>query len=123
MFGSERVNESLKVLKSEEKYFYPTFSAVWVDLCYRKSLSLRSEILGLLLNTLTADCEFYGTNRDNLPLPIQIELSEKIQTSSRFFIAFLQSALNCEHFEKKSQPQGLSISEVIDSQRRVYLRA
>ena len=27
LFGSERVNESQKLLKSPEKYFYPTFSS------------------------------------------------------------------------------------------------
>ena len=31
-FDSERVNESQKLLKSAEKYFYPTFSSFWVNL-------------------------------------------------------------------------------------------
>ena len=31
-FGSERVNESQKLLKSAEKYFYPTFSSFWAKL-------------------------------------------------------------------------------------------
>ena len=38
------------------------------------------------------------------------------------FIAFLESALNFEHFGKK-QPLSLSISEVIDSERHTYLNA
>ena len=29
LFGSERVNESQKLLGSTEKNFYPTFSSVW----------------------------------------------------------------------------------------------
>ena len=33
LFGSERVNESQKQLKSAEKYFYPTFSSFWAKLC------------------------------------------------------------------------------------------
>ena len=31
--SSERVNESQKLLKSGEKYFYPTFSSFSVKLC------------------------------------------------------------------------------------------
>ena len=33
LFGSERVNESQKLLKFAEKYFYPTFSSFWAKLC------------------------------------------------------------------------------------------
>ena len=32
LFGSKRVNVSLKLLKSGEKYFYPTFSSIWGNL-------------------------------------------------------------------------------------------
>ena len=39
------------------------------------------------------------------------------------FIVFLESALNFEHFEKKSEPLSLSICEVIDSERHAYLNA
>ena len=31
LFASESVKESVKLLKSEEKYFHPTFSSVWVN--------------------------------------------------------------------------------------------
>ena len=51
-----------------------------------------------------------------------MQLSEKLETFSAFFIAFLESALNFEHFEK-SKPHSSSISAVIDSQRRVYVIA
>ena len=33
LLGSERVNESQKLLKSAENYFYPTFSSFWSKLC------------------------------------------------------------------------------------------
>ena len=52
-----------------------------------------------------------------------MQLSGKLKTFSGFFIAFLESTLNFEHFEKKNEPHSSSISEVIDSQRRVYLNA
>ena len=50
---------------------------------------------------LTANYEYSRSNTDNLPLPVQMQLSEKLETFSGFFIAFLESALNFEHFEKK----------------------
>ena len=53
------------------------------------------------INTLTANYEYSRSNTDNLPLPVQMQLSEKLETFSPFFIAFFESALNFEHFEKK----------------------
>ena len=47
---------------------------------------MRSEILGLLDNTLTANYEYSHINRGNLPLPNKAELSQK---ASIFFCIFL----------------------------------
>ena len=49
------------------------------------------------LNTLTATYKYSRSNTDNLPLPVQIQLSEKLKTFYKFFIAFFESALNFEH--------------------------
>ena len=54
-FGSERVNESLKLLKSAEKYLYPTFSSFSAKLSYEKLFLIRSEISRQIVNTLTAN--------------------------------------------------------------------
>ena len=53
------------------------------------------------VNTLSANYEYSRSNRENLPLPIQMQLSEKPKTFSQFFIAVLEFTLNFEHFEKK----------------------
>ena len=48
-----------------------------------------------------------------------MQLSEKPKIFSKFFIAYLKSALNFKHFErkkKKNEPHSSSISEVILSQ-------
>ena len=37
---------------------------------------------------------------------------------SRLFIAFLKSAWNLEHFQKKDECASLIISEIIDAERR-----
>ena len=101
LFASKRVNRSLKLLKSREKYFYPTFSSVSVNLRQKKLFSFRFGILWLSVNTLTADYEYPRSNREKLPLQVQTQLPEKLEIFSRFFIAFLESPLNFEHLLKK----------------------
>ena len=49
---------------------------------------VRSEILGLLVNTLTAKYEYSQSNGENLPLPIQRQLSKKPKTFCTFFVLF-----------------------------------
>ena len=53
------------------------------------------------VNTLNANYEYSRSSRENLPLPIQMQLSEKPKTFSEFFIEVLEFTLNFEHFEKK----------------------
>ena len=55
----------------------------------------------MLFNTLTASCEYSRSKTDNLQIPVQMQLSEKLGIFSQFFIAFLDSTLNFEHFEEK----------------------
>ena len=50
---------------------------------------------------MTADYEYFCSNSENLPLPIQMQLSKKPKTICAFFIAYLESTLNFEHFGKK----------------------
>ena len=57
----------------------------------------------------------------NLPEQFQTPLSHKQKTFSGFFIAFLKSALNLTHFQKKDEYPSLIISEIIDAERRGYL--
>ena len=59
------------------------------------------KILGLFVNTLSEDDRYCLLYKDNLLQPIQILLSQKQKTFSRFFSPFLKSTLNSEHFQKK----------------------
>ena len=68
---------------------------------WQKSLLLTCKILVLLVNPLAANEKYPVLNRDNLTLPIQMQLSQKQKTFSQFFAAFLKSSLNFKHFEKK----------------------
>ena len=68
-FGSERVNESQKLLQYPEKNFYPSFSSFWAKLSLEKVIFNQTETLGLLDQTLTANYENSRINRENLLLP------------------------------------------------------
>ena len=57
------------------------------------------KILRLLVNTLTDDDKYSLLYRDNLTQPIQILLSQKQNTFSLFFSAFLKPTSNFEHFQ------------------------
>ena len=58
------------------------------------------KILRLFVNILTLNDKHYLLNRDNLTLPIQIQLSQKQKTFSEFCFAFLKSIFNFKHLSK-----------------------
>ena len=90
---------------------------------WKKSFLVRSKILGLFVNTFTAESTYSRRNMQAFTQQVQTPLSLKQKTFSRFFIAFLKSTLNGEHFQKKGESSSLSISEIIDSKRGGYLSA
>ena len=50
--------------------------------------------------TLTANYKYSRSITENLPLPTEMQLSEKPKAFNQFFFfAFLESTLNFEHFE------------------------
>ena len=55
----------------------------------------------MFVNTLTADDKYSPLNRDNLTKPIRTKLSQKQQAFPQFFLAFSESTLNFEPFQKK----------------------
>ena len=85
------------------------------------SPSVWYEILSLFVNALTVDDQYSGTNIQNFLKQFQTPLSQKQKILSGFFIAFLKSAWNLEHFQNKDEYSSLIISEIIDAQRRGYL--
>ena len=87
----------------------------------KKSSLVWCEILRLFVNALTADDQYSGSNMQNLPEQFQAPLSQKQQTFSWFFIAYLKYAWNLEHFQKKDEYPSLIISEIIDPEKRAYL--
>ena len=90
---------------------------------WKKSALVRSNILRLFVNTLTAEYTYSRRNMQTLTQQVQTPLSLKQKTFSGFFIVFLKSTSNGEHFEEKGESSSLSISEIIDSKRGGYLSA
>ena len=111
------------MLKSARHYYYPIFPWIWDKLSWKKCALVRSNILGLFVNTLTAEYTYSRRNMQTFTQHIQTPLSLKQKTFSGVFIAFLKSTLNGEHFQKKRESSSLSISEKIDSKRGGYLSA
>ena len=83
------------------------------------SLLLTSQILGRLVKTLPVNEKYLLLKRDNLTMPIQIQLSQKQKTFSQFFVAFLKSGTNFQYLEKKYDPHRVCVSEIMDSENVV----
>ena len=79
------------------------------------------EILRLFVNTLTPDDKYSHRNIQTFWRQLQTSLSQKGKTFCEFFIAFLKCAWNLEHSEKKEEHPSLIITEIIASERHVYL--
>ena len=89
------------LLKSARQHFYANVPLISHNLSFVACLLVGSEILGPLLNTVTAH-HMYSCHRwQKLQEQVQSELSSKPSTFSRDCIAFPKSTSNYEHFEKK----------------------
>ena len=75
--------------------------------------------MGLLVNTLAVDEKYPVLNRDNLTIPIQMQLSQKQKTFPQFFLAFFKYGGNFERLEKKDESYRFLISEIPDSENVV----
>ena len=70
---------------------------------------------------MTTDDKYSRRNMLNFTQQFEAPLSQKQETFSGFFIAFLKYALNLEHFEKKDEYAIRVISRIINSERGGYL--
>ena len=89
------------MLKSASHYLYHIHWSLPSQFSWKKSLLLTCQILGLPVNTLAADEKYPVLNRDNLTIPIQMQLSQKQKPFSAFLASILKCRWNFEHFDKK----------------------
>ena len=75
----------------------------------------------MFLNSLTAEYMNSRRNMQTFTQQVQTPLSFKQKRFYGFFIPFLKSTWNGEHFQKKGESSSLSISEIIVSKRGGYL--
>ena len=65
------------LLKSASETLYHIHRSPPTKLSWKKSLLLTCKILGQLVNTLAADDKYLLLYRDNLTIPIEMQLSKK----------------------------------------------
>ena len=80
-----------------------------------------SEILRMFVNTLNPDHKYSRRNMQIFWQQLETPLSQKWNTFCEFFIKFLKCAWNLEDSEKKLEYPSLIITEIIASERDVYL--
>ena len=88
---------------------------------WREYALFKFEILGLIVNRLTADDKYSRRNIQNLTQELQTAISQKQKTFSRIFITYLKSITNSEAFAKMVESASLSICEIIDAEKSCYL--
>ena len=85
------------------------------------SALVTSEIFRLFFNTLTTDDKYSRRYIQIFWKQLQTPLSQKGKAFCPFLIAFLTCAWNLEHSEKKEEYPSLISTEIITSEKDVYL--
>ena len=80
-----------------------------------------SQIFRLFINTMTADVKYFRRNMHIFWQQLQTTFFQKGKTLCGFFIAFLKCAWILEHSEKREEYPSLISTEIIASERDVYL--
>ena len=106
-------------LKSPSQHLYDIHWVLLSQLRRKRSLLLTYKILVLFVNTLAPNGRYPVLNRDNLVIPIQMQLFQKQKKISGFLTAFLKFGFNFKYFQKKYDPHRFCIFEITDSKNVV----
>ena len=85
------------------------------------SALVTSESFRLFVNTLTPDDKYSRPYMQIFWQQLEMPLSREVKPFCEIFIALLKCAWNLEHSEKKVEYPRLITTEIITSQRDVYL--
>ena len=85
------------------------------------STLVTSESFRLFVNTLTPDDKYSLSNMQIFWQQLETPLSREGKPFCEIFIAFLKCAWNLENSEKKEEYPSLIITEIIPSERDIYL--
>ena len=87
----------------------------------KKCALVTSEIFRLFVNTLNPNDKYSRRNMQIFWQQLQTLLSQEEKTFYGFFIAFPKFAWNLERSEKKEEYPSLITTEIIESEKVVYL--
>ena len=85
------------------------------------SALVTSKIFRLFVNTLTPDDKYSRRYMQIFWKQLQTHFSQKEMAFFSFFISFLKSGWNLQNSEKKEEYPSLIITEIIVSEKDVYL--
>ena len=88
---------------------------------WKRSALVTSEIFRLFVNTLTPDDKYSRRYIQIFWQQLITILSQEEKTFPGFFIAFPKCASNLDYSEKKEEYPSLIITEIIASERDIYL--
>ena len=118
-FEKQHGKRAQVLLKSALQHLYHIHRSLRKRVSAKKSHLLPRKILGLLVNILATDEKYLLLHRENSRTPIQMQLSQNQNLFLSFFVSFLKSRLNFEHFDRKDDPHTFCISEITDSENVV----
>ena len=119
LFDKQHGKRAKALLKSASQHLYLIDWSLLTQLSWKKYLLLICQMLWFLLNTLVADEKCPLQSRDNLTIPIQMQLSPKEKTFSQFLVAFSKSIWNFELFQKKDDSYRFCIYEITECENMV----
>ena len=108
-------------MKSTRHNCFALFPWIQDKLSCKKSALVTSEIFRLFVNTLTPDDKDSRRYMQTFWQQVQTSLSQKRETFFTFFIEFVKCAWDLEHSEKKEEYPRRFITDIIASERDVYL--
>ena len=120
-FGNQRVNEFETLLKSARHHYFPLIPRIQDKLSWKKSALVTSEIFRLFVNTLTLDVKYSRHNMQIFWQQLQPTLSQKRKIFFDFLLHFWNSHEIENIMKKKEEYPSLIITEIIASERDVYL--
>ena len=117
-FDSQHAKRSETLRKSARQRFYHICWSLCRKLSCEMSLLVIYEILGLFINTMTADYKYFFRNSQNLLQLIQMQLLKE-KVFSEFLAAFLKFTSHFEYFGKDMTVIGYMFSKLETAKDRI----
>ena len=88
---------------------------------WKTCLLVTPEIVRLFVKTLIAGDKYSRYKIEKFGQTNEMQLSKNRKTCYQLVVVFLISASNFQHFEKKDEDHGSTISDIINSEINCYL--